>query len=314
MRPSATSNWTSLNSRLRLFSADRSSQSLATLTSGDSKSGATTPTRSFSPRPSMDSQVVRGDTMSDSDIFFAAPLAEPSLSMDQPHEHTYPPEPSAGDPPPDLNVDPKTAAAASGWAIPSLLPSLPAVPEWLKGTRKGLFTAPAAAVTAPVRKAGRKIVEVVTLASETAPPLEQVEKRDDPSATSLPEDLGGCSFLSGHNSTTGSVVGEEGDEDELEEKANAKLRMSFGLTEKEQVIAREFSLLVSREVVRVAELGFFFFWSWPEFTAYLFRGLPIYGRIYVSTTFLCFRSLGIAGTLSKTKVRCLCSGELAAHS
>lgn len=37
-----------------------------------------------------------------------------------------------------------------------------------------------------------------------------------------------------------------------------------------------------------------------EFPAYLFRGLPIYGKIIVSTTFLCFKS---SGPLAKTRVR-----------
>ena len=34
-------------------------------------------------------------------------------------------------------------------------------------------------------------------------------------------------------------------------------------------------------------------------SAYLFRGLPIYGKVFISTTFFCFKSVGI---LAKTKV------------
>lgn len=76
------------------------------------------------------------------------------------------------------------------------------------------------------------------------------------------------------------------------EKVNEKFRKSFGLTEKESVLGREFS---PAPRWHSADLGS----SLAEFPAYLFRGLPIYGKIIMSTTFLCFKS---SGPLAKTKV------------
>ncbi|KAK4699137.1 hypothetical protein P7C70_g7126, partial [Phenoliferia sp. Uapishka_3] len=82
--------------------------------------------------------------------------------------------------------------------------------------------------------------------------------------------------VGGENGEEEGDVGDDLEEEDEGEKLNEKLRKYFGLTEKEKVVA--------------------------SFQAYLFRGLPIAGKVYISTTFLCFRSVGITGTIAKTKM------------
>ena len=106
--PRPASSWSALSSRLRLFSAaDRASQSVATLTDHP-KSGTTTPSprrSSDSPRRSSDSvrpPPARRNVLADSDDALATATVD--------HAHTYPPEPSSGDPPPELNLENRPAS------------------------------------------------------------------------------------------------------------------------------------------------------------------------------------------------------------
>lgn len=180
-------------------------------------------------------------------------------------DHTYPPDPTPGTPPPDLTTEPRHST--SSWSIPSM-PSLTSVPTWLKGPQKRVF---AASPTIPnfLKVPGRKILEVVTPSSEAAPGEEdsgeEGEERRDMSYSILEE--------------------QEGEEGGEEEKVNEKFRKLFGLTEKEEVVACESSFGVARRT-KADGLA-------VDFPAYLFRGLPIYGKVYISTTFFCFKSFGL---------------------
>ncbi|KAM0746932.1 hypothetical protein T439DRAFT_318159 [Meredithblackwellia eburnea MCA 4105] len=262
-RPTPRSaSWSSaLSSRLRLFSPiDRVSQSVATLTDRD-KSGISTPKRDSSPRRSTDT--TRPSTvLSESELD-----AMPRRSLED-QDHTYPPEPSSSEPPPDLTHDPG-ARSPSSWGLPSMSSlastSLASVPEWLRGPSKRVLSAPGAAAPT-ARIVGRKILEVVSLASVPAGSLDSDQQ------------TGGLLKVEGADGVRedGGESEDEGTGLDEEEKVNAKLRRAFGLTEKERVIA--------------------------HFHAYLFRGIPIYGKIYISTSFLCFRSVGITGALAKTKM------------
>ena len=193
-KPHSTSSWSALSSRLRIFSStDRTSSSIATLT--EAKSGATTPKWSGSPLP---------------------PQRDP-FDGSTTDDHTYPPDPTPGTPPPDLTTEPRH----STWSIPSM-PSLTSVPSWLKGPQKRVFAA-----SPPIpnffKAPGRKILEVVTPASVPAVVEEESEEegeRRDMSYSILEEDEGE----------------EEVGEEEIE---NEKFRKLFGLTEKEEVVARE---------------------------------------------------------------------------
>ena len=51
-------------------------------------------------------------------------------------------------------------------------------------------------------------------------------------------------------------------------------------------------------------------WSFAVFPGFLFRLLPMYGRLYVSDSYFCFKSSG--PLTSRTKVRILAS-ELQPH-
>ncbi|SCZ92669.1 BZ3500_MvSof-1268-A1-R1_Chr5-2g08087 [Microbotryum saponariae] len=57
------------------------------------------------------------------------------------------------------------------------------------------------------------------------------------------------------------------DEDDEDEKRDERVRKAFGLSEKEHTLA--------------------------HFSGFLYRGVPIYGKMYITTSFLCFRSISL---------------------
>lgn len=300
-RHSKTSSWSSsLSSRLRLFpshssssaptitpanigtalpSHERLSASAATLKDDPNRrSGATTPRLEVDTEdpPSRSSLDVLRPTPTD-------PALDPSLSIhsDDSH-HRYPPSPSAN--------APTSTSQHSSWNPVSAVSHLPSVnvSGWLKGSGR-LISGAAGSAVGGATAGGRKIVEVVSgghsnRAQETA---EEKAKRRDEMSRSVWDDQ-----------AVGRAEREEQEgaeiEDQAGEKVNEKFRKSFGLTEKESVLARELTFIAVRQSVAEfsSRLG-------SEFPAYLFRGLPIYGKMIVSTTFLCFKS---TGPLAKTKV------------
>lgn len=185
------------------------------------------------------------------------PSRPASSSAQQDKGHTYPPDPAPGIPPAEFASD-------KVWSIP--IPSLPtAMTNWLSRAPSKISALPAALVTKP-----RKILEVVTGSDMS------VER--DPGAQT------------GFSAPEEEENVERTDDPTVEEQE--KFRKSFGLSEKESVLASE-SLACSyrHRMLILVHVGY---------SAYLFRGLPIYGKVYISTTFFCFKSVGI---LAKTKVR-----------
>lgn len=182
---------------------------------------------------------------------------------------TYPPDPSPDVPP----LVARHSSSSSSWSIPSI----PSVPAWLKGPPKRLLSTTNSVVRAPVRK----ILEVVSgVAGNTS--HSETGQRGRIRGNTLERD----------STTSGGVIVEE------EDDGNEKFRMMFGLGEKEVIVSREFLLLIQLHVSRESESDSI--QAITEFPAYLFRGLPIYGKVYISTSYFCFKSIGI---LAKTKVR-----------
>jgi len=77
-----------------------------------------------------------------------------------------------------------------------------------------------------------------------------------------------------HRVMSRTTPGSEDESEDESDKVSHKFQKAFGMTNKEQVVA-----------------------SYP---GYLYRGLPINGRLYISTSFLCFKSSGL--NLGPTKM------------
>lgn len=221
------STWsTALSSRLRLFpsspSTDRKlSASLATLTSG---TGTTTPTNDS---PSLPPHLFSSTTTYSN--LTSSILLDPTLAA-----HTYPPEPTTLPPLTDT-----ISTRHTTWTIPTLA----SVPTWLKGPTKKLsevVTTGSNLVAAP-----RKILEFVS--------------------GSVGVGVGSSAVEGGQ--TGGGILGAEANEERFaeepdameedeEEKVNEKFRLSFGLTDKETVLARKqycFLLLVMYILISLLE-------------------------------------------------------------
>lgn len=172
--PHSSSSW---SSRLRIFPAlDKSTSSLNTITEKD-RSGLGTP-RAASPSPGSSSSI-----------------------LGHPTDHTYPPDPAPGTPPPEFALEHR-----SSWSMPSIpLPSIPSsVTGWLKGPPKRIISATSSLGPAVASK-GRKILEVVTPGTDHSGAPDSDEEPEKPELSSEADD--------------------------------EKFRKSFGLGEKEHVVA-----------------------------------------------------------------------------
>ncbi|GJN87689.1 hypothetical protein Rhopal_000644-T1 [Rhodotorula paludigena] len=129
-------------------------------------------------------------------------------------------------------------------------------------------------LSAPVSAAslsGRKILEVVTHSSSSATGRKRTK-------TSRSGSGGGRNVLGGRvveEPEEEEEAEEEGGQTEAEKEAEiVDFRKTFGLADKEDLL--------------------------HQLPAYLYRGLPIYGRAYISSNYFCFRSGGVF--LGKTKM------------
>lgn len=218
-----TPTWTTaLSTRLRLFSTsgtDRSSQSVATLTDKEA-TGSVTPrtegSRSPGPRKSFSRPTSPqrrptarrsfSDGSSTSSVIDDGSVidGERRQSLD---EHTYPPEPSSADPPPELALSEHTPKQVSAWQVPSMITLAATVPEWLKSRKINPIT----------KVVVRKISEVVSRSA-----LDGAEgKREE------------------HEERERGSIEEREEKEDEEERGDEKFRKSFGLTEKEKVVACE---------------------------------------------------------------------------
>ncbi|GAA5905363.1 hypothetical protein JCM6882_003138 [Rhodosporidiobolus microsporus] len=125
---------------------------------------------------------------------------------------------------------------------------------------------PASSAASTVSHSGRKILEVVTHRGSRSGNGAGGAKREGQVVGGLiseePEDIREEGEEEGE--------GEEGEE----EKKVREMRRTFGLGEKEELV--------------------------EHFPAYLYRGLPIYGHVYITTSYFCFKSA--VGILNKTKM------------
>lgn len=131
----------------------------------------------------------------------------------------------------------------------------------------------------------RKILEVVTHSNlpgrRNTKGKTATEQRPDPNKTVLDE----------------TVVEEPEDikEDDGSSKTTTQFRKMFGLSDKEELHERTYLSHYSSQRSQADNPILF-----TEYPAYLYRGLPISGRVYISTNYFCFRSSGILAV--KTKV------------
>ncbi|GAA6057393.1 hypothetical protein JCM3770_000741 [Rhodotorula araucariae] len=128
-------------------------------------------------------------------------------------------------------------------------------------TLSKVLSAPATAAST-VSQGGRKILEVVTHSTVPGRGRKRAKSR------SGREGMGGAVVEEGHEEDEDNRDEGDGPEGEVDE-----FRRVFGLQEKEELL--------------------------DQFPAYLFRGLPIYGRVYISSNFFCFRSSGILAAKTK---------------
>ncbi|KAK4052047.1 Sterol 3-beta-glucosyltransferase [Microbotryomycetes sp. JL201] len=166
------------------------------------------------------------------------------------------------------SIPPTDRSRSQGIWIPAVGSTLGAGASWLKHTLVPHASTSSAA--SGRKKTSRKIVEVVSGSNQ---PLDRNDEETETRARQARTGDMSRSVWDEHDSVPGQEAGENEHEEDDGDKVNEKFRKHFGLTDKESVVA--------------------------YYPGYLFRGLPIYGKIYVSTTFLCFKSNGI---LAKTKM------------
>lgn len=138
-------------------------------------------------------------------------------------EHTYPPEASSLTPPSLIAFEPRPGGSWIPYGIPT------SVPSWLTGPPKRLFSKSALSSYVRAPPGTRKILEFVSpsrVGSKAEPSVKKAERcRQDSDETMLEEGI--------------DLVEEPEILEEDGEKLNEKFRLSFGLTEKESVVARE---------------------------------------------------------------------------
>ncbi|GAA5918240.1 hypothetical protein JCM5296_005784 [Sporobolomyces johnsonii] len=143
-------------------------------------------------------------------------------------------------------------------------PSGPA-PALQRPRRASTLSKIISASSSSVSHGSRRILEVVT---HSTVPGRKGQQKDKSASEKRPEP--------GKSMFDEPLVEEPEDEDlkdDESDKVDGEFRKTFGLSDKEELI--------------------------EQFPAYLFRGLPIYGRIYISTNFFCFRSSGILSARTK---------------
>ncbi|KAI5475372.1 hypothetical protein MNV49_001476 [Pseudohyphozyma bogoriensis] len=149
----------------------------------------------------------------------------------------------------------------------------PATTSWAVPSMSSIASTSLSVVPEWLKGPPRKLLHVA--ASPVLPVTKQIGRR-------ISEVVSKSSVAAEEGKRQGQVLTEEAkleksqmDMDEDDEKGEAevteKFRKNFGLTEKESVVA--------------------------VFHAYLFRGIPNYGKVYISTSFFCFRSVGIQNSL-----------------
>ncbi|SCV72662.1 BQ2448_4199 [Microbotryum intermedium] len=136
------------------------------------------------------------------------------------------------------------------------LPSLSSVSSWVKAPPRLLLhaaTSPSLRSASSNKNSCRKIVETISRGPKSASTL-GTEADHSPAGT-----LG----LEYHETEDASNA----DEDDEDGKRDERVRKAFGLSEKENTLA--------------------------HFSGFLYRGVPIYGKMYVTTSFFCFRSISL---------------------
>ncbi|KAK4051283.1 Sterol 3-beta-glucosyltransferase [Microbotryomycetes sp. JL221] len=272
------------SNRLRIFPPAQPSLTQGGISSAVvAESGLTSSTTTLTDKHASGTATPREASISSAPANLASHAAEATSSSfndnnvgekgeaDEDDSHRYPP-----------SIPPPDRSKSHGTWMPSAVGStLGAVPSWLKNNlvpHTSSSTSPSNPTTGTSssstttsggtrRRTTRKIVEVVSASSQPlkshSPNRDEKAKVNDMSR----------SVWDDQESVPGQETGENEHEEDDFDKVNDKFRKHFGLTDKESVVA--------------------------YFPGYLFRGLPIYGKIYISTTFLCFKS---GGFLSKTKM------------
>lgn len=147
------------------------------------------------------------------------PGADTPTRSDSPHppDHTYPPDPAPGTTPPSTS----DRSVPSIWSLPiPTIGSLHSVSGWLKAPRR-IVTSLSEPIPSPAPT--RRISEVLT------------------SSVMIGED-GEVTGEGGYPPVRGSEEEREGD-NEVKMKVAERFRMAFGLTPKEELVARELSFV-----------------------------------------------------------------------
>lgn len=136
-------------------------------------------------------------------------------------------------------------------------------------------------------KVPRKCVTTTSSGSATTPAF--TESRDDGGVREVYE-----SSNAGHESGASSDLGYsvlETSEAMVDQEMGDKFKAAFAFDDKETLLGCRWLVLFRNVPLIVHE----------DFSGYLFRLLPIFGRLYVSSNFFCFKSTGPLST--KTRVR-----------
>ncbi|TBU34937.1 UDP-Glycosyltransferase/glycogen phosphorylase [Dichomitus squalens] len=184
-------------------------------------------------------------------------------------DHTYPPSTSAsvvdfrGNGAAGSTKEPTASSSGSGWSVG--IPSIPSIPAWLRAPSRSLFGVPSTSNLARPVIEHAATVHLPPSAHALRTVSEVVSSRAS-SAGKLPSasmsgDFGFFSIL-------------ETPETAVDSEMVDKFRDAFAFDDKENLLGM--------------------------FTGYLFRLLPVYGRLYVSDNYFCFKSSG--PLTSKTKM------------
>ncbi|KAI1797585.1 UDP-Glycosyltransferase/glycogen phosphorylase [Ganoderma leucocontextum] len=178
-------------------------------------------------------------------------------------DHTYPPSTAASIA--DVrgsiaSVSTKEPSSGSSWAVG--IPSMPSIPAWLRAPSRSLFgtasTSTAHTGTPEKPTVERAATISLPLATHTLPTVTEIvssraSSASRPTSASVSGDFGFFSILE----TPDTMVDSETVE---------KFRQAFAFDDKENLLG--------------------------IFPGYLFRLLPVYGRLYVSNNYFCFKSSG----------------------
>jgi sterol 3beta-glucosyltransferase len=180
-------------------------------------------------------------------------------------EHTYPPSPSVYRNDPDHPLIRESSGSA--WSV--------GVPSWLRGPRRVFGGSSDSAASLPPASTSSRVREVYSSTLSALPP---------------------GSRASGFGDLAFSVL--ETPDVPIDPEMTEKFRTVFAYDEKETLLGCEgFSCAVSRSFTQ--------FVSVTDFPGYIYRLLPVPGRLYISTNFFCFKSTGPLTAKTRVSVSAL---------